>query len=128
MTSFVFFSREPAFLVISALSRFLSAFLLHSIWTPVASTFQNRYIFRVLTMAYDFPHGVTSKKREGTQISVESQPFQLTRLISERVIAALQERVAVFEGQRLLDGAAVVLKLRFQYVHLFQAFLSYVRY
>jgi hypothetical protein len=79
-------------------------------------------------MAYHFPYGVTSKKREGTRICVESQQFQLTRLISERVIAALQERVAVFEGQRLLDGAAVVLKLRFQYVHLFQAFLSYVRY
>ena len=70
-------------------------------------------------MAYRFPHGVTSKKKEGTQICVESQPFRLTRLISERVIDSLQERVAVFEGQRLLDEKAAVLKLRFQCVHLF---------
>ena len=75
-----------------------------------------------------FPHGITLKKKEGTQISVESQPFRLTRLISERVIAAFQERLAVFEGQRLLDDETVILKLRLQCVHLFQVFLSYVLY
>jgi hypothetical protein len=79
-------------------------------------------------MAGPFPHGVTSKKKEGTDIYVESQPFRLTRLISERVIAPMQERLSVFEAQRLLDGEAAVLKLQFQYVHLLQVFLSYVRY
>ena len=33
---------------------------------------QNGYIFRVLAMAGPFPHGVTSKKKEGTDIYVES--------------------------------------------------------
>jgi hypothetical protein len=66
-----------------------------------------------------FPHGATLKKKEGTQISVESQPFRLTRLISEKFIDTFQERLAVFEGQRLLDEEAVILKLRFQCVHLF---------
>jgi len=71
-----------------------------------------------------FPHGTTLKKKEGTQISVESQAFRLTRLVSERVFAGFHERLAVFEAQRLLDGEAVFLKLRFQCVHLFQVFLS----
>ena len=66
-----------------------------------------------------FPHGATLKKKEGTQISVESQPFRLTRLISEKFITGLQARTAVFEGQRIRDGVAAVLKLRFQCVHLF---------
>jgi len=39
-------------------------------------------------------------------------------LISEKFIAGFQERTAVFDGQRLRDGAAAVLKLRFQCVHL----------
>jgi hypothetical protein len=78
-------------------------------------------------MAGPFPHGVASKKKEGTDICVEAQPFRLTRLISERVIDTVQERLAVFEAQRR-DGAAAVLKLRLQYVHLLQVFLSYVRY
>jgi hypothetical protein len=77
-------------------------------------------------MADPFPDGVTLKKREGTIISVESQRFRLTRLISEKFITAFQERTAVFEGQRLRDGVAAVLKLRFQCVHLFQVFLPYV--
>ena len=79
-------------------------------------------------MADHFPNGVTLKKWEGTVISVESQDFGLTRLISEKFIPAFQERTAVFEGQRLRDGVAAVLKLRFQCVHLFQVFLSYVLY
>ena len=69
-------------------------------------------------MAERFPHGVTLKKKEGTLIDVESQPFRLTRLISEKLDADLQERVAVFEGQRL-NEEAVILKLRFQCVHIF---------
>jgi hypothetical protein len=79
-------------------------------------------------MTDHFPDGVTLKKKEGTLINVESQHFRLTRLISEKLITGLQARTAVFEGQRLGDGVAAVLKLRFQYVHLFQAFLSYVLY
>ena len=70
-------------------------------------------------MAGRFPHGVTLKKKEGTHITVESQLFRLTSLISERFIASRQERVAVFEGQRLLNEKAVILKLRLQCVHLF---------
>ena len=73
-----------------------------------------------------FRTGVTMKKKEGTQICVESQPFRLTRLISEKFHPVVQERVAVFEGQRLLgeevlDEEAVVLKLRLQCVHLFRS-------
>jgi hypothetical protein len=79
-------------------------------------------------MADHFRNGATLKKKEGTHICVESQQFRLTRLISEKLIAGLQERVAVFEAQRLLDEEAVVLKLRVQCVHLFQVFLSYVLY
>ena len=70
-------------------------------------------------MAGRFPHGVTLKKKEGTHITVESQLFRLNSLISERFIAGRQERVAVFEGQRLLNEEAVILKLRLQCVHLF---------
>ena len=66
-----------------------------------------------------FPHGATLKKKEGTLINVESQPFRLTRLISEKFVASLQQRVAVFEGQRLPNDEAVILKLRFQCVHIF---------
>ena len=69
-------------------------------------------------MAGRFPHGVTLKKKEGTQIRVESQAFRLTRLISEKFITGFQARTAVFEGQRLRDGVATVLKLQFQCVHL----------
>jgi hypothetical protein len=79
-------------------------------------------------MADRFRHGATLRRKEGTYISVESQQFRLTRLISEKVMASVEERVAVFEAQRLLDDEAVVLKLRLQYVHLFQVFLSYVLY
>jgi hypothetical protein len=79
-------------------------------------------------MADRFRHGATLRRKEGTHISVESQQFRLTRLISEKVMASVEERVAVFEAQRLLDDEAVVLKLRLQYVHLFQVFLSYVLY
>jgi hypothetical protein len=43
-------------------------------------------------------------------------------------MASVEERVAVFEAQRLLDDEAVVLKLRLQCVYLFQVFLSYVLY
>jgi hypothetical protein len=75
-----------------------------------------------------FPNGMTLTKKEGTRISVESQEFRLIRLISEKVVDSVQERVAVFEGQRLLDGEAAIVKLRLQYVHLFQVFLSYVLY
>jgi hypothetical protein len=78
-------------------------------------------------MTDHFPNGVTLKKKEGTLIIVESQPFRLTRLISEKFVASLQERVAVFEGQRL-NEENVILKLRFQCAHLFQVFLSYVLY
>ena len=67
-------------------------------------------------MADHFPDGVTLKKMEGTLINVESQDFGLTRLISEKFITGLQARTAVFEGQRLCDGVAAVLKLRFEYV------------
>ena len=76
-------------------------------------------MFLVLTMADHFPDGVTLKKMEGTLITVESQHFRLIRLISEKVVDSVQERVAVFEGQRLYDGVAAVLKLRFQCVYLF---------
>jgi hypothetical protein len=69
-------------------------------------------------MAGRFPHGVTLKKKEGTYITVESQLFRLTSLISERFNAIRQERVAVFEGQRL-NEEAVILKLRLQCVYLF---------
>jgi hypothetical protein len=79
-------------------------------------------------MADRFRHGVTLRRKEGTHICVESQQLRLTRLISEKVMASVEERVAVFEAQRLLDDEAVVLKLRLQYVHLFQVFLSYVLY
>jgi hypothetical protein len=80
-------------------------------------------------MADHFPDGVTLKKMEGTLVSVESQDFRLIRLISEKFIVAFQARTAVFEGQRLRDGVAAVLKLRFQCVHLFQVFLSsYILY
>ena len=65
-----------------------------------------------------FPHGATLKKKEGTLINVESQPFRLTKLISENLVVSLQERVAVFEGQRL-NEEAVILKLRLQCVYLF---------
>ena len=85
-------------------------------------------MFRVLTMADHFPNGVTLKKMEGTLISVESQHFRLTRLISEKFITGFQARTAVFEGQRLRDGVAAVLKLRYECVHLLQVFLSYVLY
>lgn len=85
-------------------------------------------MFRVLTMADHFPDGVTLKKMEGTLISVESQHFRLIRLISEKFIKGLQARTAVFEGQRLRDGVAAVLKLRYECVHLLQVFLSYVLY
>jgi hypothetical protein len=61
-----------------------------------------------------FPHGVTLKKKEGTLFSVSSQQFRLIRLISEKLKISVQERVAVFEGQKLANGEAVVLKLRFQ--------------
>jgi hypothetical protein len=70
-------------------------------------------------MAQRFPHGATSKKKEGTLINVGSQPFRLTRLISEKFVASLQQRVAVFEGRRLPNDEAVILKLRFQCVHIF---------
>ena len=66
-----------------------------------------------------FPHGATLKKKEGTLINVESQPFRLTSLISENFDTILQERVAVFEGWRLPNDEAVILKLRFQCVHIF---------
>jgi hypothetical protein len=79
-------------------------------------------------MVDHFQHGVTLRRKEGTHICVESQQLRLTRLISERVVASVQERVAVFEGRSLLDEKAVVLKLRFQCVHLFHVFLSYVLY
>jgi hypothetical protein len=80
-------------------------------------------------MADHFPDGVTLKKLEGTLVSVESQDFRLIRLISEKFIDTFQARTAVFEGQRLRDGVAAVLKLRFQCVHLFQVFLSsYILY
>ena len=69
-------------------------------------------------MTDHFPDGVTLKKIEGTLISVESQHFQLTRLISEKFITGLQARTAVFEGQRLCDGVAAVLKLRYECVYL----------
>lgn len=67
-----------------------------------------------------FPHGIVLKKKEGTVITVESQQFRLTRLISERLVNSVQERVAVFEGQRQHNQESVVLKLRLQYVHLRQ--------
>ena len=70
-------------------------------------------------MAGRFPHGVTVKKKEGTLITVESQSFRFTSLISEKFNAARQERIAVFEGRRLLNEEAVILKLRLQCVHLF---------
>jgi hypothetical protein len=79
-------------------------------------------------MAGRFPHGITVKKKEGTLITVEFQSFRFTTLISEKFNTARQERIAVFEGQRLLTEEAVILKLRLQYVHLFQVFLSYVLY
>jgi hypothetical protein len=79
-------------------------------------------------MAGRFPHGITVKKKEGTLITVESQSFRFTTLISEKFNTARQERIAVFEGQRLLTEEAVILKLRLQCVHLFQVFLSYVLY
>jgi hypothetical protein len=79
-------------------------------------------------MADRFPNGITLKKKEGTRIRVESQAFRLTRLISERVMASVQERVAVFEAQKLLDNETVVLKLRFQCVHHFRVSLSYILY
>jgi hypothetical protein len=80
-------------------------------------------------MADHFPDGVTLKKLEGTLVSIESQDFRLIRLISEKFIDTFQARTAVFEGQRLRDGVAAVLKLRFQCVHLFQVFLSsYILY
>ena len=65
-------------------------------------------------MAYHFPDGVTLKKMEGTLIDVESQHFRLIRLISEKFIAGFQARVAVFEGQRLHDGIAAILKLQYE--------------
>jgi hypothetical protein len=65
-------------------------------------------------MADHFPDGVTLKKMEGTLIDVESQHFRLIRLISEKFIAGFQARVAVFEGQRLHDGIAAILKLQFE--------------
>jgi hypothetical protein len=70
-------------------------------------------------MAERFPYGVTLKNKEGTLIRVGSQLFQLTRFISENLVASLQERVAVFESRRLLDEETVILKLRFQCVQLF---------
>jgi hypothetical protein len=79
-------------------------------------------------MADHFRNGITLKKREGTVIRVGSQDFGLTRLISEKFIAAFQTRTAVFEGQRLLDGVAAIVKLQFECVHLFQVFLSHVLY
>jgi hypothetical protein len=79
-------------------------------------------------MADHFPDGVTLKKMEGTLISVESQHFRLTRLISEKFIAGLQARTAVFEGQRLHDGVIAILKLRYECVYLLQVFLSYILY
>jgi hypothetical protein len=85
----------------------------------VASAFQNRYIFR--TMSERFPHGVTLKKKEGTLITVESQSFRFTSLISERFIDGLEQRVAVFEGRRVLNEEAVILKLRLQCVPLFRS-------
>ena len=73
-------------------------------------------------MADHFPDGATLQKMEGAVISVESQDFRLTRLISEKFIKAFQARIAVFEGQRLRDGVAAVLKLRYECVHLLQLF------
>ena len=79
-------------------------------------------------MADHFRDGITLKKREGTVIRVGSQDFGLTRLISEKFIAAFQARTAVFEGQRLGDGVAAILKFQFECVHLFHVFLFYVLY
>ena len=68
-------------------------------------------------MAGRFPDGLTLKKMENTNIRINSQDFQFTRIISETRVSKFNERVAAFEGQRLQDGEDVILKLRIRFVY-----------
>lgn len=47
-----------------------------------------------------FPHGMTLKKFESTQIAVASHQFRLETLLTERYDRALNELLAVFEARR----------------------------
>jgi hypothetical protein len=104
-------SARPVFCLLGSLKISLS-FL-------ASQHFHNRYMFRVLTMADHFPNGVTLNKMEGTLISVESQHFRLTRLISEKFITGLQAYSC--------DGVAAVLKLRFQCVFRSSYLMSFTK-
>jgi hypothetical protein len=63
-----------------------------------------------------FPDGMTLAKLENTSITVDGQPFTLTRFMAERVQWELNERKAIFEGIQGGSNNLAVIKLRIQFV------------
>lgn len=56
---------------------------------------------------------------DGRVLTVQSENFRLSELLSERDFEETRERIVVYEGQKLDDGATVILKLRYQYASCF---------
>ncbi|KAL2012229.1 hypothetical protein VTN00DRAFT_4947 [Thermoascus crustaceus] len=77
---------------------------------------ENSILQSAPTAAMDYNDGVIFKKREGTTIHVGSEHFQFMKLLSECPYFEYFNRREVFEGRRIDDGKAVVMKLDFQYV------------